>query len=215
MQQILNETKVNKCIYCNQSTYGKGCPYSPHRVHVHLSDPQKCIYCGSTTIGSGCPYNPYGKNHIRGIEFNLMMKESLHKSITAGIFLTRLTEPIKESKAYLFGLIDESGKRLKLPETLEEKQAFTPLDAYILRLRRIIGESKFDLLNSSTIISLLSKPLEENFDSKKYETEVKLQNRVKNLIKEYKEIIFESSQNNIPLERIENTFIEEIISSNE
>ena len=213
MSQV-NGAKQSSCVYCNQHVYGKGCPYSPSKVHMHVNDPRKCIYCGQVAYGCGCPYNPFGKQHIHGVEYNLMMKESLYKSFTAGIFLTRLQQPIVESDAYKLKLVDEEGRRLKIPETLEERNAFTPLDAYIFRLRRLVGESNFSLLNSSVVLSILSEPLEEEvFDSTKYENEVRIQQRVEHVIEDYKSILLDAQKNGIRSEVVENMFIEKVLES--
>jgi hypothetical protein len=72
---------MSHCIYCNSTTYGKPCIFSPQNVHVHFDAPNKCIYCGSKVIGSGCIFNPFGKNHIRGPEYLANVKEQTEKSV--------------------------------------------------------------------------------------------------------------------------------------
>ena len=216
MQQIIESGQPSKCMYCSQTTYGKGCPYSPHRTHVHTDDPKRCIYCGQTTYGNGCSYNPFGKQHIHGVEFNLMIKESVHRSFSAGVLFTRLLQPITETPAFKLGLIDAQGKRVKVPETLEERNALTPIDAYILRLHRLIGEGNLELLNSGTILSLLSEPINESaqFDAKRYEKEVELQERIANMVADYKSILFDACESNISIDKIENMVVEQFIEKN-
>lgn len=209
MTQVIGTHRESKCMYCGAGGYGIGCPYSPHKKHVHCDDPKRCIYCGSTTFGQGCPYNPFGRMHVHGVEFNQMMKESLHKSYTAGLFLARVTQPIIEHSAFKQGLVDESGKRLRDPQTVEEQNAFTPLDAYIFRLRRLIGEDKLQLMGEGIMVDLMSKePSSEKFDVALYEKEVKLKSRIAHLVKDYKNIIIDGNQDGISLEAVENMIIE-------
>ena len=68
---------MSKCMFCDSTLYGTGCMYSPHKKHVHLDQPRKCIYCGSSLLGPGCQYNPFSKIHVRGIEYNTIVKESM------------------------------------------------------------------------------------------------------------------------------------------
>ena len=77
---------LNKCMYCNAQAYGPGCPFSSHGKHVHPSDPKKCIYCGSVAVGPGCPFNPFSRNHVHGVEFNSMLRDSVEKSVIGGYF---------------------------------------------------------------------------------------------------------------------------------
>jgi hypothetical protein len=214
MTQILGTNKNSKCMFCGQETYGKGCPYSSHRFHVHADDSRRCIYCGATGFGNGCPYNPFGRNHVHGVEYNMMIKESLHRSFASSIFLYRLTESLIETPAYKLGLIDEKGNRQRIPVTLEEKQALTPLDVYIFRLRKLVGENNIEMLNSSVIISLLSESNStEKFDAVKYEKELKLQEQVKNIVADYKSVMLEAMESNISLNKIESMLIESITTN--
>jgi len=214
MTQILGTKKTSKCMYCDAEAYGYGCPYSPHHRHVHVDDSKRCIYCGSTNFGIGCPYNPFAKIHVHGLEFNQMLKDSAYKSFTAGIFLSRLLEPIIESAAYKLGLIDENGCKVKNPETQEELNAHTPLDAYICKLRRLIGEDKMEMLNSGIVVEMLNKRVSQKFDSKLYEQEMKVKLSVERFVNEYKNIISESTQQGISRSLIEEMIIESILGIN-
>lgn len=207
----MGTNKQSKCMYCGANGYGVGCPYSPHKKHVHCDDPKRCIYCGSTSFGVGCPYNPFSKKHVHGVEFNQMMKESLHSNFTMGIFLSRLTDVITETAAYKLGLINEEGMKIKNPQTAEEKAALTPLDMYIFKIRRMLGEEKIKLLNTSIIIEALSNQLPQQFDAEQYEHEINLKIQVANIAKDFKNIITEGLQKGIPVSTIENMFIETII----
>lgn len=53
-------------------------------------------------------------------------------------FLTLLTTPFEKTKAYDLGLIDENGKKLKRPETSEEKDAYTPFIRLVFNIKKLI-----------------------------------------------------------------------------
>lgn len=209
MAKILGTDKDSKCMYCGQQSYGIGCPYAPSRVHVHVDDPKRCIYCGHTGYGIGCPYNPTSRTHIHGVEFNNAMKESTDRIFTAQFLITRLTQPIIESPAYKIGLIDESGKRVRLPETDEEKAAFTPIDAYCFRLRRMIGEDRLALLDSTVLLELLSME-HKPFQQQLHESEITLRERIAQLVHEYKSVVNDGSQMGFSMNDIERMFLETV-----
>ena len=209
------QPKKSKCLYCGSPSYGVGCPYSSHRKHVHVDDSKKCVYCGSSSFGVGCPYNPFSRLHVHGVDYNNALKESLHRSFTAGIFLNRLMQPISECQAYKFGIVNDEGKKLRDPVNDEEKASYNPLDAHIFRLKRLIGEDTLALLHSNVIMNMLSEQREEKFDSNKYELEISAQNKVNNLINDFKSVIEESTQSGIPMSIVENMIIRAILDINE
>jgi hypothetical protein len=88
------------CIYCNSSSYGTGCVYSPTETHVHMDSPGTCIYCGATSIGNGCVYNPYGDIHVRGPEFLNRSAVQAEKASVLTYFLNMATSIIEESRFY-------------------------------------------------------------------------------------------------------------------
>jgi len=209
MTQIIGTNRDSKCMYCDAKSYGNGCPYSPHKRHVHGDDPKRCIYCGSASFGIGCPYNPFGRVHIHGVEYNQMMKESAYNSYTVGIFLHRLIQPIKEMEAYKIGLIDDEGKKLRESVNAEDSIALTPLDSLILKVRRLIGEDKLELLNANVLFDLVNKePSTQKFDTKLYENEVKLKQRINTLVQDYKNIIADGINSGLSSSTIENIVIE-------
>jgi len=56
-----------RCRYCGSVSFGRGCIYSPDRLHVHVGDEKHCVYCGSSSYGSGCIYNPNNnRRHLHG-----------------------------------------------------------------------------------------------------------------------------------------------------
>ena len=63
----------------------------------------------------------------------------------------RFIKPFKKWKAFSLGLIDEKGNILKPPKSVEEKNAFTPLDNVILRIKRLIPARLAYLLTAAYI----------------------------------------------------------------
>ncbi len=56
--------------------------------------------------------------------------------------ISRMIKPIKKTKAYELGIVDEKGKILRKSRTLktkEEKDALTRLDIFVFNLKRILG----------------------------------------------------------------------------
>ena len=145
--KIPGSTKESECLYCGSKSFGKSCPYSPHKMHVHVDLGGKaCIWCGSKAIGASCPYNPFGKVHQRGIDYNPIMVEALENGIIQGIIMKKLSQPINETLAFKLGLIDKYGNMIRDPETLEERKALTGVDKYLIKVKNILGE-KIDILN--------------------------------------------------------------------
>lgn len=54
-----------RCKYCDAASYGRGCPYSPYKIHEHLDTDPRCVFCGSSSYGNGCPYSQT-KKHEHG-----------------------------------------------------------------------------------------------------------------------------------------------------
>ena len=84
------------CMYCNSTSYGRPCIYSPTKVHVHMGDSTKCIYCGSKYRGSGCIYNPYNKFHTMGVDYSGQIKEQVSKSVVCSYLLNKMTDDVVE-----------------------------------------------------------------------------------------------------------------------
>ena len=212
MATILGTNKQSKCMYCGSGTYGKGCPYSPHRVHVHVDDPKRCIYCAATNYGPGCIYNPFARTHIHGVEYNMLTKENVHRSFMTALFLTRLNEPIEETPAFKLNVIDKDGRRIKIPETIEEKNALTPIDVYVLKLRRMVSESRIKMLNASVVIEILAGLKgEKEFISEQYEKEIALKKKIECLANDYKYIMTEAVGSGISMADVEHMFVECLI----
>ncbi len=63
-------------------------------------------------------------------------------------FITRLSTPFNETKAFTLGLINEKGKLLRRPSNREEKSAYNPYNKMIFNLKRLVNrlpgmENKF------------------------------------------------------------------------
>jgi hypothetical protein len=107
---------ISRCMYCNSTSYGKGCKFAPKSVHFHPEDPKKCSYCGSTSFGRGCKLNPFGDIHLHGIDYNKMFNESLKNKF----LLSMLNKEFKNFEAYKLGIINEKGDKIinpKMPNT--------------------------------------------------------------------------------------------------
>jgi hypothetical protein len=215
MANIVGTNTQSKCLYCGSTSYGRGCPYAPHKLHVHIDDPQRCIYCSSQSLGMGCPYNPFSKLHVRGIEFNSMLKENIHDAMTAGIFLVRLTQPIKEMECYKMGLIDEQGRVMKMPETDAEAASLTPLDKHILKIRRLIGEDVIDLFTSSALLESLAQSDSDGFNADKYSREVELKSKASHIVDDIYDLYSESILNGFSTSHIEKFLIDSILEKHD
>jgi len=201
----------NKCIYCNAESYGPGCPYSPHGKHVHQGDPKKCIYCGSASMGPGCPYNPFNSNHVHGVEYNTMIRDSVEKTITAGYLINKISEDVEETNAYKLGIVNKDGIKIKKPETLEEKASYTTLDAYVFNLKHAAG-SQIELLNGAIYLEKQDEVAMEDY-AQLYEKELQAKKHIKRLVKEFKQTVDQSYQKGLSTTTIEKiileTFLEE------
>lgn len=202
---------ISRCMFCNSTSYGTGCPYSPHRKHVHTGGLATCIYCGSTSVGSGCPYNPFTKIHLRGAQYNMMTAESIHKSLTAGLFLNRLVQPITDMPAYKLGLIDERGHIVRESVNEDEKRALAPFDKYILKIRRLIGEDTTELFKSSVLLEMSSPKQNIAFDASVYEQEVKIKSDVKHIVENMATVFDDAVERGFSRAHVENLLIEAIL----
>lgn len=186
---------VNRCMYCQSPNYGKGCCYAPNGVHFHPEDPKLCSYCGSPNYGRGCSINPFSKDHIHGIMYNNMFKESLATSF----FVNELFKPITEFKAYKLGIIDESGNRVKEPVTEEEKAAYTPVVRTLLKVKRYLG-SKLDLITQSTI---LEKENSLNYNREQHKVLLEFSNKYEDIFSELHKVTDSAIRAGLSLEQIE------------
>lgn len=148
--------RVSRCMYCNSTSYGRGCRYSPHGVHFHPDDPKKCAYCGSTSYGRGCQMNPTSNIHQHGINYNSMFNENISKLVHNTFLLKELSKPIVEYTAYKLGIINQEGHKIKEPVTEQEQAAYSPAIKTILKIKRYLG-SKIDLINQTSLLEHKAK----------------------------------------------------------
>lgn len=198
----------DKCMYCGSSSYGPGCIYGPKNIHVHPTNiGGKCIYCGSSSIGQGCIYNPFGKSHVRGIDFNNMIKETAEYGITLGYLLRRLSKPIKEWDACKIGLIDENGNIKRKPIIEQEKALLTKSDLYVLRLKQMLSETEIDILNNTIYLKKLDEPKPTQKIVEQYELEVETEYKIKDNIEQLQKIITEANNSGLDIGTIEKLIV--------
>ena len=176
---------VSRCMYCNSTSYGKGCRFAPGGVHFHGSDAKKCSYCGSPNYGKGCRLNPVEDTHVHGIQYNSMFTESIQSSIRKELLLRELTKPITEHKAYELGIIDCYGNKIKEPVTEEEMQSYLPLNRTILRIKRHLG-SKLDVIAGT---ALFEDVLNIDYNKEHHKKILSYESKIRNKIDEIFEII--------------------------
>ena len=201
----------NKCIYCKSTSYGKICPFSPHKIHVHMGDPNRCIYCGSTATGQNCPFNPHGKVHIHGIEFNSMVKETIETGITMGYLKSMLSKPITEMQAYKLGIINSNGKRLKTPQTAEEQSAYGPLEEYIIGIKQATG-GQLQLVNQSMDVKLESVISNDEY-ARIYEDSLKIKEKFFQAGELFKEAVANAYHSGISTAAMEKLIIDSILEN--
>lgn len=202
----------DKCIYCGSDNYGTGCIYGPKGRHVHANNGgRKCIYCGSSNIGTGCVHNPFGNTHVRGIDYNAMIKETIENGITLGYLLRRLCMPIEEWNAYKIGLIDKNGTIIRKPTTIEERALLSKSDIYVLKLKKLISESELDILNNSIYLknddNISVSQLVEH-----YTLEGETEEKIKEIISSLLETISQANCKGLPLVLIEKIIIKSFLN---
>lgn len=172
--ELIDEKKVSafkpvsRCMYCNSTSYGRGCKYAPKGIHFHPENPKKCSYCGSTSYGRGCRLNPFGDIHLHGIDYNKMFNESLNNRF----LLRELNKDYKEFVAYKLGIINANGDKIKEPVTEQEQHAYSPETKTVLKIKKYLGP-KLDLINQTAILESASK-LNYNKDNHKKVLEYEL-----------------------------------------
>lgn len=193
-----------KCVFCNSTSYGKNCPWSHFKtkIHLHTGDPSKCSFCGSSVkIGPGCPHSPSGKHMAGANFFNGMAAESFIQSY----LMNTLSEKFIDSQAFKMGIINENGDIVKKPETLEETMAFTAIDSYLLKLKKLLG-NKVDLLNSEIYLEAAVKT--SNVPIELYDKEVKFKSDMQMLVNRFFDMVQEAQNNNLPITVIEKIILE-------
>lgn len=177
---------MGHCIYCNSTTYGRPCIFSPTNTHVHFDDPHKCIYCGSKMLGGGCLFNPFGKNHVRGPEYLANVKEQTEKSAILSYLYENLTHDQKD-------------------------RPLTPLSRFYKRLMGIITNASQPLLEA---LSLQSKPSYTNLGKNELLKAKEIKERLIFQYNELNETLKHANLS-LPQEIVEEIMVDAIISTNE
>ena len=72
-----------------------------------------------------------------------MGKVNLHEGgfdlVMIYLFIKRLSTPFEKQEAFKLGIIDDEGKKLRDPETKEEKKSYGYLDKLIFNLKKLIN----------------------------------------------------------------------------
>jgi hypothetical protein len=198
-KKSLISTKVNRCIYCGSTSYGKGCKFGPQGIHFHPEDPKKCSYCGSTSYGKGCKFNPFNDIHMHGVEFNAMFKETLQKSMYNHFLLNELNKKIENFLAYKLGIIDNDGNKIKEPITEEEKASYSPATKTILKIKKYLGP-KLDLINQTALLESSNKL---NYNKDNHKQILMYEEKFNEIFKQLHEATNNALNDGLTLEQIE------------
>lgn len=186
---------VSRCLYCNSTSYGKGCRFAPKGVHFHPQDPKKCSYCGSNSYGKGCKMNPFSDVHLHGIDYNKMFNESMKNKF----LLSTLNKHYKEFEAYKLGIINSNGDKIKEPVTEQEQAAYSPETKTVLKVKKYLG-SKLDLINRTAILESASKL---NYNKENHKTVLHYEEKINNIIAELHEITEEALKEGLSIEQVQ------------
>jgi hypothetical protein len=198
---LINEKRVatikpiSRCLYCNSTSYGRGCRYAPKGIHFHPEDPKKCSYCGSTNYGKGCQLNPFSNIHLHGIDYNKMFNESLNNRF----LLRELNKDYKDFEAYKLKIINEKGDKIKEPITEQEKSAYSPEIKTILKIKKYLG-SKLDLINQTAILENASKVEYNKENHKKF---LEYEQKINNIFAQLHETTDEAIKDGLTLEQVQ------------
>ena len=77
-------------------------------------------------------------------------------------FLKRLTTPFSETEAFKLGLIDDSGKKLKSPNTSNEHAAWGYFDRLVFNLKKLISAVPFGKTKLASYAAALFMIREQN-----------------------------------------------------
>lgn len=189
---------TSRCLYCNSTSYGKGCRYAPKGVHFHPSDPKKCSYCGSVSFGKGCKLNPFDDLHLHGINYNSMFKESLKNNF----IIEQLSKDFKDYEAYKLGIIDEFGNKIKEPISEEEKASYSPTTKTFLKIKKYLG-GKWDLIQSTMVLESVSK---NDYSKETHQKFLQFENKIQDLITQLHEVTNQALSEGLTMEQVESFF---------
>lgn len=199
--ELIDEKKVSafkpvsRCMYCNSTSYGKGCKYAPKGIHFHPDDPKKCSYCGSTSYGRGCRLNPFSDIHLHGVDYNKMFNESFKNRF----LLSALNKEYKDFEAYKLGIINENGDKIKEPVTEQEQAAYSPETKTILKIKKYLGP-KLDLINQTAILESASKL---NYNKDNHKKVLHYEQKINDIIAELHKTTEEALKEGLSIEQVQ------------
>lgn len=194
-QKSVFKTPVSRCLYCNSTSYGKGCRYAPKGVHFHPSDPKKCSYCGAFSYGRGCKLNPFSDIHLHGIDYNKMFNESLNNRF----LLRELNKDYKDFEAYKLGIINANGDKIKEPVTEQEQAAYSPETKTVLKIKKYLGP-KLDLINQTAILESASKL---NYNKNNHKKVLEYEQKINDIIAELHKTTDQALKEGLSLEQVQ------------
>ncbi len=171
------------CMYCNSTSYGRPCIYSPTKTHVHINNPGKCIYCGSKYRGSGCIYNPYNKIHTMGVDYTGQIKEQVTKSALCSYLLQQM--------------IDD-------PTLMEST---SPLDRFYSRVAMLLSHTGQPFMDA---LHLDGRDIKAQLTKEQVIEAFELRKLLESKFSEITEILEKSNQS-LPVEIIEESIIEALL----
>lgn len=175
--------KITKCIYCNSTSHGRPCLFSPTNTHLHMGDPEKCIYCGSKYLGTGCMFNPYSKFHVRGPEFLNRIKEQVEKTAILNYLLENLN-------------------------TQNDLDYKSPLDRFYKRIVSVISSLGQPLMEA---LHLSEKPTYDKLSKPQMIRVTEYKKNITKMLKEFNNILFDANSE-LPKELVEEIIVDAIIS---
>lgn len=194
-EKVSGIKSISRCLYCNSTSYGKGCRFAPKGIHFHPQDPKKCSYCGSNSYGKGCKLNPFSDIHLHGIDYNKMFNESMKNKF----LLSTLNKNYKEFEAYKLGIINSNGDKIKEPVTEQEQAAYSPETKTILKVKKYLG-SKLDLINQTTILESASKL---NYNKENHKIILRYEEKFNNIVAELYETAEEALKEGLSIEQVQ------------
>jgi hypothetical protein len=186
-------------MYCQSTSYGKGCRYNPSGVHFHADDVTRCGYCSSLSYGPGCNLNPTGNIHIHGINYNSMINDSIKSCIQNSFLISELYKKITDFQAYKLGIIDEQGNKIKEPVLESEKASYTPFTKTLLKIKKFLGP-KLELIQQTALMESSSR---EFYNQKNHLDVLKYEDKIKEINEQYYKTVNEALNDGLSLEQIE------------
>jgi len=131
----------------------------------------------------------------------------ISETLLTAYLIKKLSQPISESQAFLKGIIDANGNIIRRPLTLEEKYAYTPIDAYIFKLKTMLG-NKLSLLNHKIVLEKIVENASQPIAL--YEKELQYKHELQTILNRFKSICNEAADNGLPTATIEKIILESL-----